>query len=47
MQLRHVLGIKPDQHVIFERFSDSAGGYITLDVNNPQVFQDSHTCRQG
>ncbi|KAK0247400.1 hypothetical protein B0A54_10772 [Friedmanniomyces endolithicus] len=38
-KLRHVLGIKPDQHVIFERFSDSAGGFITLDPNNPQVFK--------
>ncbi|TKA36344.1 hypothetical protein B0A54_13278 [Friedmanniomyces endolithicus] len=38
-KLRHVLGIKPDQHVVFERFSDSAGGFITLDPNNPQVFK--------
>lgn len=38
-QLRHLLGIKPDQTVVFERFSDSAGGYITLDPNNPQVFK--------
>ena len=39
LQLRHLLGIKPEQTVIFERFSDSAGGYITLDTNNPQVFK--------
>ena len=38
-RLRHLLAIKPDQTVIFERFSDSAGGYITLDSNNPQVFK--------
>jgi next-to-BRCA1 protein 1 len=38
-QLRHCLGIKPEQHVVFERFSDSAGGYITLESNNPQVFK--------
>ena len=39
MQLRHLLGIKPEQTVVFERFSDSAGGYITLDTNNPQVYK--------
>ncbi|TKA78763.1 hypothetical protein B0A55_04118 [Friedmanniomyces simplex] len=38
-KLRHVLGIKPEQTVTFERFSDSAGGFITLDPNNPQVFK--------
>lgn len=38
-QLRLLLGIKPEQSVVFERFSDSAGGYITLDPNNPQVFK--------
>ena len=38
-QLRILLGIKPEQSVVFERFSDSAGGYITLDPNNPQVFK--------
>lgn len=38
-KLRHLLGIKPEQSVVFERFSDSAGGYITLDPNNPQVFK--------
>ena len=34
-----MLGIKPEQLVVFERFSDSAGGYITLDPKNPQVFK--------
>ena len=38
-QLRILLGIKPEQSVVFERFSDSAGGYIILDPNNPQVFK--------
>ena len=33
------MNIKPEQTVVFERFSDSAGGYITLDPNNPQVFK--------
>ena len=39
LQLRTLLGIKPEQSVIFERFSDSAGGFITLDPNNSQVFK--------
>ncbi|KAK3068651.1 hypothetical protein LTR53_013618 [Teratosphaeriaceae sp. CCFEE 6253] len=38
-KLRHILDIKPEQHVVFERFSDSAGGFIVLDPNNPQVFK--------
>ncbi|EMF14738.1 uncharacterized protein SEPMUDRAFT_148366 [Sphaerulina musiva SO2202] len=38
-KLRRVLDIKPEQHVVLERFSDSAGGYITLDQTNPQVFK--------
>ncbi|KAF2773768.1 hypothetical protein EJ03DRAFT_323150 [Teratosphaeria nubilosa] len=38
-KLRHLLQIKPEQTVVFERFSDSAGGFITLDPNNPQVFK--------
>ncbi|KAK5129585.1 hypothetical protein LTR08_003050 [Meristemomyces frigidus] len=38
-KLRQLLAIKPEQYVVFERFSDSAGGYITLDANNPQVFK--------
>ncbi|KAK3707850.1 hypothetical protein LTR37_011852 [Vermiconidia calcicola] len=38
-KLRQLLAIKPEQTVTFERFSDSAGGYITLDPNNPQVFK--------
>ncbi|SMQ45344.1 unnamed protein product [Zymoseptoria tritici ST99CH_3D7] len=38
-KLRQVLDIKPEQHVQLERYSDSAGGYITLDESNPQVFK--------
>ncbi|KAI7508949.1 hypothetical protein KC316_g21966, partial [Hortaea werneckii] len=38
-KLRTLLNIKPEQVVVFERFSDSAGGYITLDPNSPQVFK--------
>ncbi|KAI5359540.1 putative Zinc finger, ZZ-type, immunoglobulin-like, Next to BRCA1, central domain-containing protein [Septoria linicola] len=38
-KLRQVLDIKPEQVVVLERFSDSAGDYITLDQSNPQVFK--------
>ncbi|KAF2718759.1 hypothetical protein K431DRAFT_287360 [Polychaeton citri CBS 116435] len=38
-KLRHCLSIKPEETVVFERFSDSAGGYVVLDANNPQVFK--------
>ncbi|KAK3678941.1 hypothetical protein LTR78_001394 [Recurvomyces mirabilis] len=38
-KLRHVLSIKPEQTVVFERFSDSSGGFVTLDPSNPQVFK--------
>lgn len=38
-QLRHCLNIKPEQQAVFERFSDSAGGYIILESTNPQVFK--------
>lgn len=38
-QLRQVLDIKPDQHVVLERYSDSAGGYISLNETNPQAFK--------
>jgi next-to-BRCA1 protein 1 len=39
LQLRHCLNIKPEQHAVFERFSDSAGGYIILESTNQQVFK--------
>lgn len=38
-QLRFLLAIPPSQPVIFERFSDSAGAYTTLDSNNPSVYK--------
>ncbi|KAL8720513.1 MAG: hypothetical protein Q9225_002635 [Loekoesia sp. 1 TL-2023] len=38
-KLRSLLAIPPDQNVIFERFSDSAGSYIALDSNNPAVYK--------
>lgn len=39
LQLRQILDIKPEQTVVLERYSDSAGGYIVLDEKNPQVFK--------
>ncbi|KAK7542146.1 uncharacterized protein J3D65DRAFT_547966 [Phyllosticta citribraziliensis] len=38
-KLRQLLNIPPNQQVTFERFSDSAGAYITLDPENPQVYK--------
>ncbi|KAF2840009.1 hypothetical protein M501DRAFT_931424 [Patellaria atrata CBS 101060] len=38
-KLRHLLSIPANQYVVFERFSDSAGAYIVLDPENPQVFK--------
>ncbi|MCJ1427395.1 hypothetical protein MMC29_005298 [Sticta canariensis] len=38
-KLRQLLAIPPTQDVLFERFSDSAGAYITLDSNNPSVYK--------
>lgn len=38
-KLRQVLDIKPEQHMILERYSDSIGGYVTLDEDNLQVFK--------
>lgn len=37
--MRQLLAIPPTQDVLFERFSDSAGAYITLDSNNPSVYK--------
>ncbi|KAJ4360878.1 uncharacterized protein N0V89_001446 [Didymosphaeria variabile] len=31
--------VHPGQEVIFERYSDSAGAYVTLDANKPQVYK--------
>ncbi|KAM0724207.1 hypothetical protein Q7P37_000089 [Cladosporium fusiforme] len=38
-KLRHCLNIKPEQQAVFERFSDSAGGFIVLEPTNSQVFK--------
>lgn len=34
-----MLNIPPEQEVRFDRFSDSAGTYITLDSNNPAIYK--------
>ncbi|KAH0292931.1 hypothetical protein M436DRAFT_38839 [Aureobasidium namibiae CBS 147.97] len=39
IKLRNLLCIAPDQAVIFERYSDSAAGYVVLDESNPAVFK--------
>ncbi|RVX74958.1 hypothetical protein B0A52_01235 [Exophiala mesophila] len=38
-KLRFLLSIPPEQEVRFDRFSDSAGTYITLDSNNPAIYK--------
>ena len=38
-QLRVLLAIPPSTEVKFDRFSDSAGTYITLDSNNPSIYK--------
>lgn len=38
-QLRFLLAVPPENQVKFDRFSDSAGAYITLDSNNPGVYK--------
>lgn len=38
-KLRELLGIPTSQQVIFERFSDSAGNYVTLDPQNTAVYK--------
>ncbi|KAL8739203.1 MAG: hypothetical protein Q9181_000094 [Wetmoreana brouardii] len=38
-KLRSVLAVPADQDLTLERFSDSAGSYITLDSNNPAVYK--------
>ena len=39
LQLRSLLAIPPEQEVRFDRFSDSAASYITLDSNNPAIYK--------
>ncbi|KAF2114634.1 hypothetical protein BDV96DRAFT_600592 [Lophiotrema nucula] len=38
-KLRTALQVSPDDEVIFERYSDSAGAYVTLDSDKPQVYK--------
>lgn len=38
-QLRFLLAIPPECDVKFDRFSDSAGAYISLDSTNPAVYK--------
>lgn len=38
-QLRQLLGIAQNQEVLFERYSDSAAAYITLDPESSQVYK--------
>ncbi|KAF2729646.1 hypothetical protein EJ04DRAFT_515783 [Polyplosphaeria fusca] len=38
-QLRTLLHVHPDDQVVFERYSDSAGAYVTLDSSKPQVYK--------
>ncbi|KAF2125744.1 hypothetical protein P153DRAFT_434186 [Dothidotthia symphoricarpi CBS 119687] len=38
-KLRSVLQLQPDEQVVFERYSDSAGAYVTLDSDKPQVYK--------
>jgi next-to-BRCA1 protein 1 len=39
MQLRSVLQVQPEDEVVFERYSDSAGAYVTLAPDSPQVYK--------
>lgn len=34
-----MLHVQPDQQVVFERYSDSAGAYVTLDSDKPQIYK--------
>ncbi|CAO2653114.1 Nn.00g025250.m01.CDS01 [Neocucurbitaria sp. VM-36] len=38
-KLRSILQIQPDEQVVFERYSDSAASYVTLDSDKPQVYK--------
>jgi next-to-BRCA1 protein 1 len=39
IQLKAILGLGPDANVVFERFSDSNGSYVTLSPDEPQVYK--------
>ncbi|KAF2686211.1 hypothetical protein K458DRAFT_387213 [Lentithecium fluviatile CBS 122367] len=38
-KLRFLLQVPSNENIIFERYSDSAGAYVTLDSNKPQVYK--------
>ncbi|KAI9699738.1 MAG: hypothetical protein M1836_002773 [Candelina mexicana] len=38
-KLRHLLNVPITDDIIFERYSDSAGAFVTLDANNPSVYK--------
>jgi len=38
-KLRALLQLRPEDEVVFERYSDSAGAYVTLDSDKPQVYK--------
>ncbi|KAF1834410.1 hypothetical protein BDW02DRAFT_334041 [Decorospora gaudefroyi] len=38
-KLRNILQIQPDEEVVFERYSDSAASYVTLDADKPHVYK--------
>ncbi|KAF2652961.1 hypothetical protein K491DRAFT_718434 [Lophiostoma macrostomum CBS 122681] len=38
-KLRTLLQLTADDEVVFERYSDSAGAYVTLDSDKPQVYK--------
>lgn len=38
-QLRNILQVQPDELVVFERYSDSAASYVTLESDKPQVYK--------
>jgi next-to-BRCA1 protein 1 len=39
LQLRALLQLQPEDKVVFERYSDSQSGYVTLDPDHPQVYK--------
>ncbi|KAH8708514.1 hypothetical protein GQ44DRAFT_627843 [Phaeosphaeriaceae sp. PMI808] len=38
-KLRNILQLNADEKVVFERYSDSAVAYVTLDADKPQVYK--------
>ncbi|KAH5370053.1 hypothetical protein HBI81_039540 [Parastagonospora nodorum] len=38
-KLRSILQVTADEHVVFERYSDSSASYVTLDSDKPQVYK--------